>query len=260
VGAGRTPKAVIVVNLYGQSADYDPIKEICARYGVALLEDAAESLGSTYKGRASGTLGTVGIFSFNGNKIITTSGGGMIVSQDEAAIARCRFLSTQAREPVPHYEHAEIGYNYRMSNILAGVGRGQLRVLDERIAARRLVFDHYQEGLADLPGVSLMPEASYGRSNRWLTALRVDPDRWGIGPDEICRALNLRGIEARRIWKPMHLQPVFRQARYYAQSSNDSISDRIYDTGLCLPSGSNTTHDERRRVIKAFRQVIGASA
>src|SRR5690625_4092031 len=188
--AGRVPKAVVLVHLYGQSADIDPIQEACERHGVILIEDAAEALGATYKGRTPGTFGQLGIYSFNGNKIITTSGGGMLVSDDESLIAHAKKLATQAREPVVHYEHTEIGYNYRMSNVLAGIGRAQLQVLEERVAARRRNFDYYKSALGDLPGISFMPECDWGRHTRWLTTLTIDPEAFGADREEVRLALD----------------------------------------------------------------------
>ena len=212
--ANRLPKAVVVVDLYGQSADMDPIVELCDAYGVPMVEDAAESLGALYKGKPSGSFGKLSAFSFNGNKIITTSGGGMLVSNDEALIARARFLSTQARDPAPWYQHSVIGYNYRMSNILAGVGRGQLQVLDDRIAARRSVFDAYVAGLADVAGIAWMPEPEWSYSNRWLSTCTIDPAVTGITAIDLIAALSGEMIEARPLWKPMHRQPVFDEFDY----------------------------------------------
>lgn len=252
---GRLPKAVMVVNLYGQSADMDPIMALCDAYGVPMIEDAAESLGATYKGKPSGSFGTLAGFSFNGNKIITTSGGGMLVSNDADLIARARFLSTQARDPAPHYEHSVIGYNYRMSNILAGVGRGQLQVLGERVAARRAVFDAYVEGLADVPGIDWMPEPEWSFSTRWLSTCTVDPAVHGLSARELVERLGAEMIEARPVWKPMHRQPVFAGTDYITDG-NTSVSDRLFENGLCLPSGSNMSADEIDRVIVCMRKVL----
>jgi dTDP-4-amino-4,6-dideoxygalactose transaminase len=252
---GRMPRAVIVVNLYGQCADFDPIVEICKRYGVPIVEDAAESLGATYKGRQSGTFGTVGVFSFNGNKIITTSGGGMLVSDDEDLIVRARFLATQAREPALHYEHQVIGYNYRMSNILAGVGRGQLCVLDQRVAARREVFNQYKAGLAKYSTFKWMPEPDWSQSNRWLSACTIDADTLGMDVQQLIRALAAERIEARPVWKPMQLQPVFAHCRYFPHEGN-TVSQRLFETGICLPSGSNMSDSQQERVIDVLRNLI----
>lgn len=205
----RLPKAVVLVHLYGQPADIDPIKNLCDQYAVPLLEDAAEALGAEYKGKAPGTIGLAGFYSFNGNKIITTSSGGMIVSDDEALIKKVKFWATQARENAVHYEHSEVGYNYRMSNVLAAIGRGQLRILSERVADKRKIFDRYRESLAGLPGVTFMPEPNFARSTRWLTCLTIDPDLAGIDRDVVIQELEKNNIESRPTWKPMHLQPLY---------------------------------------------------
>ena len=251
--AGRLPKAAIVVNLYGQSADMDAIVPICDAYGVPIVEDAAESLGATYKGRQSGTFGRLGIFSFNGNKIITTSGGGMLVSDDEALVVRARKLSTQAREPALHYEHVEVGYNYRMSNVLAGIGRGQLKVLDQRIAARRAVFDRYATALADIDEIEWMPEPEWSCGNRWLTACTF---RDGISPIAVIEQLARLDIEARPVWKPMHRQPLFAGAPYFSHGDNHDCGGDLFDRGLCLPSGSNMSEAQVDRVAEALRTAI----
>lgn len=250
---GTLPRAVIVVSLYGQSADMDPLLELCAHYGVEVIEDAAESLGASYKGRASGTFGRLGVYSFNGNKIITTSGGGMLVSADESLISRAKYLSTQAREPLPYYEHKEVGYNYRMSNILAGVGRGQLRVLNDRVAARRRVFQRYCEGLADVPLFQWMPEPEWSYSTHWLSACTLSAERPGATPAGLISFLKERGIEARNIWKPMHQQPVFRGTRYFPHHEQHSVSDELFDRGVCLPSGSNLEDDQIEWIINELR-------
>jgi len=249
---GRLPKAVILVHLYGQSADIDPIQELCEAYGVALIEDAAEALGSTYKGRSPGTLGVAGIYSFNGNKIITTSGGGMLVSSDAELIAHARKLATQAREPVPWYEHAEVGYNYRLSNLLAAVGRAQLRTLEDRVQARRRIFERYVAGLSDLPGLTFQPEAPWGRHTRWLTVITLDPEAFGRTPEEVRRALEEQGIETRPVWKPMHLQPVFREA----ETVGGEVAEELFARGLCLPSGSSLSLEDQDRVIEAIRALV----
>ena len=215
----------------------------------SVIVDAAEALGATYGERPAGSLGRLGVFSFNGNKIITTSGGGMLVSDDEAAIVRARKLASQAREDAPHYEHTEIGYNYRLSNVLAAIGRGQLRVLEDRVAARRRIFDWYQEFLGDLPGIRFMPEAEYGRSTRWLTCLTVDPRDFGADREEIRLALEIDDIEARPVWKPMHMQPVFQGARTFG----GAVAEELFEKGLCLPSGSAMTKSEVERVSKIVR-------
>jgi pyridoxal phosphate-dependent aminotransferase EpsN len=242
---GGLPKAVIAVDLYGQCADYDAIGSACQEFGVPLIEDAAEALGATYRGRPAGSFGRIGVFSFNGNKIITTSGGGMLVSDDPSLVQRAKFLATQARDPAPHYEHSEIGYNYRMSNLLAALGRGQLRVLDDRVEARRANFQAYEDALAGLDGLEFMPEAEYGRCTRWLTCCIVDPERFGASREDIRLALEAEDIEARPVWKPMHLQPVFAGCRVVG----GAVSERLFELGLCLPSGSNLSREDRQRVI-----------
>ncbi|HEU5067767.1 MAG TPA: DegT/DnrJ/EryC1/StrS family aminotransferase [Sphingomicrobium sp.] len=249
----RLPKAVIVVHLYGQSADMDPILRLCAQYGVQVIEDAAESLGATYRGRPSGTLGRVGIYSFNGNKIITTSGGGMLVSNEPDLLERARYLSTQARQPAAHYEHTEVGYNYRMSNVLAGIGRGQLAVLEQRVLSRRAIFARYVELLADVEEVEWMPEPGYGRANRWLTACTLKGD---LRPGPIIEALARQEIEARPVWKPMHRQALFAGAGYFMHGDNFDCSGDLFDRGLCLPSGSNMTDGQIERVANALRTAI----
>ncbi len=246
----RLPKAVIVVHLYGQAADIDPIAALCEHYGVTLIEDAAEALGTTYKGIAPGTRGRMGIYSFNGNKIITTSGGGMMVSRDEALVARARFLATQARDPAPHYEHSQIGFNYRLSNVLAAIGRGQLRVLPQRVEARRANCAFYQNAFANMPGIAFMPEAPWGRSSRWLTCVTIEPEKFGTDRETLRLAMLAENIEARPVWKPMHLQPVFAGCERFG---GDVAAD-LFTRGLCLPSGSNLTAEDLTRVAAVVRQ------
>lgn len=253
--AGRLPRCVIIVNLYGQSADMDALVPICDRYGVPVLEDAAESLGARYKGRASGTWGRVGIFSFNGNKIITTSGGGMLVSEDAELIIRARKLATQAREPARHYEHKETGFNYRMSNVLAGIGRGQLRVLEQRVAQRRQVFERYRAALSDLSFVHWMPEPEGWCSTRWLSCFTIDAYEPTIG-EAIMRTLERHSIEARPVWKPMHLQPLFAGAPFFAHAPSEDVAQRLFRTGVCLPSGSNMSAEQQDRVIEHLRRAL----
>ena len=254
--SGRLPKAVIAANLYGQSADMAPLLAICNRHGVPMVEDAAESLGAGYKGKASGTLGKFGIYSFNGNKIITTSGGGMLVSDDLEALAKARFWGTQARDPARYYQHSEMGYNYRLSNVLAAIGRGQLRVLEERVKACRVVFARYFEAFLNIEGIEFMPEAPYGRSTRWLTALTVDPNLCGVTANQIIDALDRQNIEARPVWKPLHLQPLFEGCHYHSHTVEKSISELVFERGLCLPSGSNLSEDGQRRVIECVRKCL----
>jgi dTDP-4-amino-4,6-dideoxygalactose transaminase len=249
--SGKLPRAVVVVHLYGQSADLDPILAACKRYDVPVVEDAAEALGSTYKGRIPGTLGRAGIYSFNGNKIITTSGGGMLVSEDEALIQHALKLATQARDPAPHYQHSELGYNYRLSNVLAAIGRGQLRVLNDRVAARRRNYWFYERALAGAPGIEFMPEASWGRHTRWLTTLTIDPARFGADREAVRIALERENIEARPVWKPMHLQPVFAPFK----RRGGRVAEELFQNGLCLPSGSNLTPDDLARVVDVILAV-----
>ena len=254
--AGKRPKAVIIVDLYGQSADFDSLLAICNCYGVPVVEDAAEAMGSTYKGKACGTLGKFGIYSFNGNKIITTSGGGMLLSDDTEALEKALFWATQARDKAPWYQHSEMGYNYRMSNIVAAIGRGQLTVLDERVKARREVFQRYKEALGDIPGVGFMPEASYGQANRWLTVMTLDSNYTSITPMQIIKTLEAENIEARPVWKPMHLQPLFADCMYFTHEEELSVSDRLFDRGVCLPSGSSLTVEEQQRVIDCVKRCL----
>ncbi|MGB4433691.1 MAG: aminotransferase class I/II-fold pyridoxal phosphate-dependent enzyme [Bacillota bacterium] len=250
------PKAVIVVNIYGQSTDMDPILDLCDEYSVPVLEDAAESLGAFYKGKPSGTFGKYGIFSFNGNKIITTSGGGMLVSNDTEGLEKARFWATQARDPASYYQHSEMGYNYRMSNILAAIGRGQLRVLDDRVKRRREIFDTYKSELGSIPGVRFMPEAEFGKSNRWLTVMTLDPEIIQKSPFELVDYLEEQNIESRPVWKPMHMQPLFEGKKYYTHEENRSISDILFKTGICLPSGTAMTERDLERVIDAIRKFL----
>jgi pyridoxal phosphate-dependent aminotransferase EpsN len=213
------------------------------------VEDAAEALGATYNGKKAGCFGKMAIFSFNGNKIITTSGGGMLVSEDRDIVQKARFLATQARDPLPHYEHSMIGYNYRMSNILAAVGRGQLKVIEDRVAARRKNFDYYARALKDTPGISFMPEASYGRSNKWLTCILVEPTEYGATREDIRLLLEAENIESRPIWKPMHMQPVFKTCR----KRGGEVAEGIFRDGLCLPSGSNLSVEDLDRIVSIIK-------
>lgn len=253
---GKLPKAVLVVNLFGQSADYDSIKAICDPYNVPIIEDAAESLGAVYHGKQTGTMGKIGILSFNGNKIITTSGGGMLVSDDFEALEKARFLSTQARDSARHYQHSEIGYNYRMSNVLAGIGRGQLKVLDERIYARRAIFTRYRDELSSIPGIDFMPEICEGCSTHWLTAMTINPEITGVFALDVMDALAAEHIESRPIWKPMHRQPLFRYHDYYPHEETISVSDHLFMRGLCLPSGSSLSAQDQTRVIQAVKDTL----
>ncbi|AKV01164.1 Lipopolysaccharide biosynthesis protein RffA [Labilithrix luteola] len=249
VKRGRKPKAVVVVHLYGQSADLDAIENVCTQHGIPILEDAAEALGTQYKDVQVGTRAPLSIFSFNGNKIITTSGGGMLVAHDPAWVAKARFWSQQSREPSIAYEHKELGYNYRMSNVLAGIGRGQLAVLPERVAARRAVAARYEAAFRDLPGLSLMPQAPWGLHTNWLSVFLVDS---GATRDAILQALAAEDIEARPVWKPMHLQPVFADCPRYG----GEVAEDLFTRGICLPSSSSLTIEDQQRVIDVVSRVV----
>jgi dTDP-4-amino-4,6-dideoxygalactose transaminase len=270
---GALPKAVLPTDLYGQCCDYEKLRAVCDAYGVPLIVDAAEAMGATYRGRHAGADTSAAIYSFNGNKIITTSGGGMLASDDRAFVEQARFLSQQARDPVPHYEHSRIGYNYRMSNILAGIGLAQLKVLDERVKRRREIFDIYRWMLGDLSGIEFMPEADYGRSNRWLTVILITPEEFGTDREMVRLALEAENIEARPVWKPMHLQPVFRVAahsatliaesdetsksRHAATVVGGAVSEDLFRRGLCLPSGTSMTTEDLDRVIHIIKECRG---
>lgn len=243
--AGARVRAVIAVDLYGQCCDYDALRDVCERHRVTLIQDATESLGATYRDAPAGGQGALAAFSFNGNKIITSSGGGMLVSNNPEWVEHARKLSTQAREPVAHYEHVEIGFNYRMSNILAALGRAQLESLPARVATRRRIRDRYRELLDDVPGISFMPEATYGTSNAWLTCLVVDPDAFGTDREAIRLALEQEDIEARPLWKPMHLQPVFAGHPAFG----GEVSARLFERGLCLPSGTALGDADQDRIV-----------
>ncbi len=248
--AGRLPAAVVTVDLYGQCADYAPIVASCEWFGVPVIEDAAEALGATHRDRCAGSFGVMGVFSFNGNKVITTSGGGMLVSHDPSYAARARHLSTQARDPAPHYEHSEIGFNYRMSNLLAALGRGQLRSLPAKVARRRAVKQRYRDAFAGVDGIGFMPDAPDGEPTNWLTVVTIDADRFGASPDELRERLERENIEARPAWKPMHLQPLWAGA----EVRGGAVAERIFATGLCLPSGSSMTDDDVDRVVAVMRR------
>jgi len=248
---GRQIKAIIPVHLYGQSADMAALVPLCERFGVTIIEDAAEALGATCHGRHPGVFGRAGIFSFNGNKIITTSGGGMLVTPDESLALHVRKLASQAREPAPHYLHHEIGFNYRLSNLLAAFGRAQLETISARVAARRAHFEAYRSALGDLPGIVFQPEAKWGRHTRWLSALTIDPIAFGADRESVRMSLEAENIESRPVWMPMHRQPVFASCEFIGSG----VSDAIFDTGLCLPSGSAMTPDDRSRVIDVVRRL-----
>jgi pyridoxal phosphate-dependent aminotransferase EpsN len=253
--AGRLPKAVLTVDLYGQPARYDALAPLCERFGIPLVEDAAEALGATYQGRHAGAFGRVGVFSFNGNKIITTSGGGMLVTDDETMAARARHLATQAREPAPHYEHKDVGYNYRLSNLLAAVGRAQLQSLPRKIERRRAIFTRYQQELGELPGIAFMPELGGAKVTRWLTCITVDPQAFGCDRERIREALAADDIEARPVWKPMHLQPVFADFPHIG----GRVSEDLFRRGLCLPSGSSLSEADQTRVIQRVLEARSAA-
>jgi dTDP-4-amino-4,6-dideoxygalactose transaminase len=244
--SGTLPAAVITVDLYGQCADYAPILEICEEFEIPVIEDAAEALGATYRGRAAGSFGDAGVFSFNGNKIITTSGGGMLVSASPDLAGRAKHLATQARQPVAHYEHLEIGFNYRLSNLLAALGTAQLGGLDRRIARRRQINGRYRHALERLPGITFMPIAEYGEPNYWLTCITVDPDAFGCDRETLRLALEAEDIESRPTWKPLHLQPVFQGI----ETVGGKVSEAVFERGLCLPSGSSLADLDLDRVTE----------
>ncbi|MDJ0498198.1 MAG: aminotransferase class I/II-fold pyridoxal phosphate-dependent enzyme [Acidimicrobiia bacterium] len=251
VAQGRKPKAAIVVDIVGQCADYDPILEICNAAGIPIIEDAAEALGATYKGHPAGSFGKVSILSFNGNKILTTSTGGAFLSDEDDLVDEAFFLATQARDPAPHYEHSTTGYNYRMSSLLAAFGRAQLESLEERVEIRRAIFERYEAALGGLAGISFMPEAGFGRSNRWLTALTIDPAEFGRSASDVMGVLAEHNIESRPVWKPMHMQPVFAGA----PRTGGAVSERLFAQGLCLPSGSALRPDQQDRVIELVAEL-----
>lgn len=253
--SGTLPKALIAVHLYGQHCDIDAIADLCRRFGVVLVEDAAESLGATYRGRETGTTADFAALSFNGNKIITTTGGGMVLARDAAAIASMRKWANQSREPAVEYRHKEVGFNYRLSNVLAGIGRGQLEVLDDRVAARQRIAARYAAALSDEPGVRLQPEAPWGMHSRWLTVMYLDPEQTGTGPMEVVRILAELDIEARPVWRPMHQQELFQDAACIG----GEVADALFATGICLPSSSSLSDADQDRVISGFREALRRS-
>jgi len=256
IAQGKKPKAIIPVHLYGMPAQINRIQEIAAKYDIPLIEDAAEALGSTIHGKAAGTFGLMGVLSFNGNKIITTSGGGALISDNKELIDQSRFLATQARDAAPHYQHSQIGYNYRMSNVCAGIGRGQMLVLKKHIDLRRKVYSTYVDQLSALPGIKFLAEPEGYFSNRWLTTILVDPkESNGITREDIRLALEKDNIESRPLWKPMHLQPVFEKYPSYT----NNVSEQLFNNGLCLPSGSNLTNEDVERVINQIKKVYSAA-
>ncbi|MBT2731006.1 aminotransferase class I/II-fold pyridoxal phosphate-dependent enzyme [Carnobacterium sp. ISL-102] len=253
----KLPKAIIVVNLYGQSADMDTLLNIANLFGVPIIEDAAESLGAEYKNKKSGTLGKIGIFSFNGNKIITTSGGGAIVSDDEELLDKAFFLATQAKDIAPYYQHSLVGYNYRMSNVLAGIGRAQLQVLDKRVERRREIFSNYHKELGSIEEVHFMPELKESRSNRWLTTFVIDPFMTKVTPFEFMDRMNQTNIETRLLWKPLHLQPLFKHNKFYKHNERTpAVSELLFAMGICIPSGSNLTEENQFRVIEEVKKIL----
>jgi pyridoxal phosphate-dependent aminotransferase EpsN len=251
--ANRLPKALVVVHIYGQSADMDPILHACAEYGVVVIEDAAEAVGTLYKGKPAGTLGDAGVYSFNGNKIVTTTGGGMLVSRNQAWVDKARFWSQQARDAALWYEHSEVGYNYRMSNVLAGIGRGQLEVLDLRVQQRRAIAFRYRDAFADLPGISLMPQAPYGLHTNWLSCFLLEEREFGCSRDELIGALNAANIESRPVWKPMHLQPLYAHSEHFG----GAVAEDLFRRGICLPSSSSLTDQQQLHVVNAVRRTAG---
>lgn len=245
-----TPKAVLVVHLYGLAADMDRIVELCKEHNVPLIEDAAESLGTLYKGKYTGTIGDYGIFSFNGNKIITTSGGGMLVSDNEEKIKKVRFWATQARDPARHYQHSELGFNYRMSNVIAGIGRGQLKVLDQRLAKKKYIFEFYKRELEGLEGVQMMPINDWNRPNYWLSCITLDGR---VRPSDIIEALERENIESRPVWKPMHIQPFYKEYDYIGSD----VSEKLFENGVCLPSDTKMTDEDLNRVCSIIKRLWG---
>lgn len=248
-------KAVVVVNLYGQSADMDPIIELCKKHNVPLIEDAAESLGATYKGKMSGTFGKIGIYSFNGNKIITTSGGGMLVSDSEEIIKKVRFWATQSRDQARHYQHSELGYNYRMSNVCAAIGRGQLKVLDKRIEKKTETFKIYKKEFENIKDIYMMNTCKYGKPNNWLSVLLFKHNS-KVKPIDIILALENQNIESRPVWKPMHLQPFFDKYDFITQLDKGSVSEDLFKRGLCLPSDTKMTYEQQMRVIEIIKGLF----
>ena len=250
----QLPKAVVIVHLYGQSSKMDELIAICEKYDVLIVEDAAESLGSKYKGKMSGTFGKFGIFSFNGNKIITTSGGGMIVSDDKELIAKALKKATQSRDQAVHYQHSKVGYNYRLSNVSAGIGRGQMEVLDERVFQKRAIFDRYHDALSDIEGIHFMPELEDTLHNRWLSTMTIDTKVLGITPREIIDHLNKHNIESRPVWKPMHMQPLFEDCDYFKEDNDNA--KYLFENGICLPSDTKMTIEQQDRVINHLKEIL----
>lgn len=251
----KMPKAVIVVNLYGQSADYDKLKAICNKYNVAIIEDAAESLGATYKGVQSGTIGDIGIYSFNGNKIITTSGGGIMVSNNEEYTKKALFWATQSRENKRHYEHKELGFNYRMSNIVAGIGRGQIKVLDKRIKKKKEIYQAYKEAFKDIEDIKMMNICDFGETNYWLSVATINENS-KIKPIDIMLALEKENIESRPVWKPMHIQPFFKEYKFFSSLEKECISEKLFNRGICLPSDTKMNKEDIKKIIDIVTQMF----
>ncbi len=249
----KLPRAIVVVHLYGQCADMDPILSLCRSYGVPVLEDAAEAIGATYGNRPAGTFGDIGAFSFNGNKMVTTTGGGMLASRNAAWVEKARFWSQQARDPGLAYEHSELGYNYRMSNVLAGIGRGQLEVLDLRVEQRRAIAFRYRDAFADLPGIVPMPQAPYGLHTNWLSCFLIDEEEFGCSRDTLISALDGANVESRPVWKPMHLQPLYAGCECYG----GDVAEDLFRRGICLPSSSSLSEEDQLRVVNAVRRTAG---
>jgi len=256
VSQGKKPKAVIVVNLYGQSADMDAIRKICDSFETPIIEDAAESIGAKYQGKNSGSFGEFSILSFNGNKMITTSGGGMLLSNDLKSLEKARFWSTQARDQALHYEHSELGYNYRLSNVLAAIGLGQLRVLDQHIQSCRDIFSRYQKELGKISGIDFMPEPVGYRSNKWLSVMTINPSVRSQTPAQLINHLEQNNIESRPVWKPMHLQRIFKNTDFFSHNNQKPVCEQLFETGICLPSGSGMTYDEQSRVIDCLQSQL----
>ena len=252
---GRKPKAMIIVHSYGQAASIAELMKIADKYEIPVIEDAAEALGATYQGKKLGTFGKFGILSFNGNKIITTSGGGALLCDNPLLLEKAAFLSTQARDAAPHFQHSQVGYNYALSNVLAGIGRGQMEVIEQRIKQRRAIFAYYQDAFADIPAISFSPELEHSFGNRWLSCILIDPTLVSGNTRETIRlALEDENIEARPLWKPMHQQPIFKKYLYFG---HHRIADHLFERGLCLPSGTNLTEEDRRRIVAVVRKTLG---
>lgn len=250
----KMPKAVVVVNLYGQSADYEKLKVICDKYNVPIIEDAAESLGATYKGAQTGTIGEIGIYSFNGNKIITTSGGGMMVTNNEEYTKKALFWATQSRESERHYEHKELGFNYRMSNVVAGIGRGQLKVLNDRIAKKKEIYEDYKEGLKDIEDIEMMNVCDFGEPNYWLSVATIKEGS-KVTPLDIMLALEEENIESRPVWKPMHMQPFFKGYKFFSSLDTGSISEALFNRGICLPSDTKMSEQDIETIIQIIKSL-----